>query len=81
MGLYIPIKAAALFQCVIVSIMNAETRVRLEITVTNSHVKLAFELWVGGNFGLSNPTFHTKLVTVWVCTSISQQLHCSNVSL
>ena len=81
MGLYIHITAAALFQCVIVSIMNGKTRVRLEFTVPNSHVKLAFELWGGGNFGLSNPTFHTKLMTVWVFTSILQQLDSSNVSL
>ena len=47
MGLCIHITAAALFQCLIVSIMNGKTRVRLEFTVPNSHVKLAFELWVG----------------------------------
>ena len=46
-GLYIHITAAALFQCLIVSIMNGKTRVRLEFTVPNSHVKLAFELWLG----------------------------------
>ena len=48
-GLYIHITAAALFQFVIVCIMNAETRDKLEFTVPNSHVKLAFELWVGAN--------------------------------
>ena len=41
------ITAAWPSQCVIVSIMNGKTRVRLEFTVPNSHVKLAFELWVG----------------------------------
>ena len=46
-GLYIHITAAGLFQCLIVSIMNGETRMRLELTVPNGHRKLAFELWVG----------------------------------
>eukprot|EP00956_Cyclotella_meneghiniana_P003721 scaffold4524_cov53-Cyclotella_meneghiniana.AAC.1 len=46
-GLYIHITAAGLFQCLIVSIMNGETRMRLEFTVPSGHRKLAFELWVG----------------------------------
>ena len=46
-GLYIHITAAGLFQYLIVSIMNGETRMRLEFMVHNSHHKLAFQLWVG----------------------------------
>ena len=40
---------------------------------------LLIERW--SQFQLQFPTFHTQIVCIWITTSISQQLDCSNVSL
>eukprot|EP00956_Cyclotella_meneghiniana_P037724 scaffold143391_cov49-Cyclotella_meneghiniana.AAC.1 len=41
-----PFIAAGLFQCLIMSIMNGDTRLRLESIVYSGHHKLTFESWV-----------------------------------
>eukprot|EP00956_Cyclotella_meneghiniana_P010113 scaffold13961_cov44-Cyclotella_meneghiniana.AAC.1 len=43
---WMQVSAAGLFQCLISSIMNGETRLRLESILYNGPHKLAFESWV-----------------------------------
>ena len=72
--------AAWLFQCLIMSIMNGETRLRLEFIVCNGLHKLTFESWVGKKVAFPISTVHVKIVLVGILAPISQQLDCSNVS-
>eukprot|EP00956_Cyclotella_meneghiniana_P031320 scaffold81900_cov35-Cyclotella_meneghiniana.AAC.1 len=44
---WMQVTGAGLFQCLISSIMNGETRLRLEFILYNGPRKLAFESWVG----------------------------------
>ena len=94
---YCHITAAELIQCLITSIMNGGTSIRLEFIVTKGLHQLTlhkigihcnqgspqadFCVTGGGKAGLVLPTFSTKIVCVGILTAISQQLNCSNVSL
>eukprot|EP00956_Cyclotella_meneghiniana_P037620 scaffold141695_cov43-Cyclotella_meneghiniana.AAC.1 len=44
---YMYLKAAGLFQCLLRSILNDETGLRLEFIDYNHHHKLNFESWAG----------------------------------
>eukprot|EP00956_Cyclotella_meneghiniana_P015330 scaffold23368_cov71-Cyclotella_meneghiniana.AAC.13 len=65
--------------------MNDGTRLRLEFNVCNGRNNLTFESLVGTTLALAHeiPTFHTKIVCVWMGTPIpiSQQLDSFIVSL
>ena len=54
------------FQCLIVSIMNGFARLRFEFIIHNHHCTPAFELWVATRSAPEYPTFHTKMVYVWL---------------
>eukprot|EP00956_Cyclotella_meneghiniana_P015331 scaffold23368_cov71-Cyclotella_meneghiniana.AAC.14 len=58
------------------STMNDGTRLRLEFIVCNGRNNLTFESLVGKILAYEIPTFHTKIVCVWMGTPIpiSQQL-------
>eukprot|EP00956_Cyclotella_meneghiniana_P032456 scaffold89438_cov43-Cyclotella_meneghiniana.AAC.1 len=62
------------------SIMNGETRLRLEFIVCNGLQKLTFESWVGTKVTCPISTVHVKIALVGILTPISQPLDCSNVS-
>eukprot|EP00956_Cyclotella_meneghiniana_P009096 scaffold12472_cov44-Cyclotella_meneghiniana.AAC.1 len=78
--------AAGLFQCLIISIMNDMTRLRLEFIVHNAHHKLTFESWDGAEIGIQCPqcsplTTHHKLTfESWVgIINGNSQLWCNCV--
>ena len=72
---------AWLFQCLIMSIMNGGTRLRLEFIVHNGHHLLTFELREG-KFSAQGPHFsHQDIVCVWIFLHSPQELDCSNASL
>ena len=44
---YMQFTAAGLFQCLIIDMINDDTRLRLEFSVCNGHHKLTLESWEG----------------------------------
>ena len=54
------------FQCLIVSIMNGFARLRFEFIIHNHHCTPTFESWVATRSAPEYPTFHTKMVYVWL---------------
>eukprot|EP00956_Cyclotella_meneghiniana_P000857 scaffold987_cov39-Cyclotella_meneghiniana.AAC.2 len=73
--------AAWLFQCLIVSIMNAEKRIRVELNGCNGLNMQTIESRVGLASRYEAPTFNTRIGCVWTLAPVSLQLDCSNVSL
>ena len=66
------ITVAWLFQCLLICIINGETRLRLEFIAYNGLNNTPFEPWFGRNLACHVPTFHTKNVS----SGILAAYHC-----